>query len=519
MSDDTRLHVASERRQGFESLSFALAAESISDSAQSAEVDIRFDALQRIFTRALRKAARDWNHAHDGLGLLPLGLVGMCWSLLTRSDILQLALVCSSWRNLSRGLPSLWTSLSVCGTTRDLDAILSLSGQLPFELAISVFTLPDLVYIDDCLSKHAMRLRGLRVFEDEEGYLDAPEEVALFRYAAPILEKLSLDIRMNADCFYIPQQLFDGCAPKLRSVTLQDAFFPTSCPAFGGVTELEINWQPSGFARIGIENLFAVVPRVEKMQLLNRAALRGLPKIPSPSRLSQAVLICDGLSFDKLLDRGYLGIPRLFVRVQLVGMILNAALHYYPPSFKAKLSISHTQEISVDLRGADGSWATFFTRGQRADFVRELLYDVSIVQTLEHLILPATIAQLEPDAYGVAHYPYIANNVLVLPALRTLGIAHGPQGVRSVYDRGVLFGIVVAPLLSRIEIVRDDDYYDAIEPIDPSLLAAFIEAHIKCLDPSGLELSIGERDDIFFNEEDEEGMERLRRCVGTLTIW
>ncbi|EJD49213.1 hypothetical protein AURDEDRAFT_161709 [Auricularia subglabra TFB-10046 SS5] len=432
--DDLPLYLASERARAYLSVSGALEVELMTGASARDEANTRFDAMRNVAACAIRLAARDWNDAHDRMRVLPLELRALCWSFLPPPDIIRLASVCSSWRDTSRAIPSLWAALEVSGSYRVLDTLFLRSGQRSVDLSVSVATLQDLVYVDECVGRQAHRLRALHVFQEEDSYILGTERVVFFHYPVPILKTLTLDIKGGNRDIVLRSHLFKGQAPKLLSVTLRDVLLPPSCPAFGCVTDLALRWRRGSREATGVEHVFNLAPRIQRLEIYNMAGLQGLPVIPASSRLGQASLFCERLSLDTLQSHGYLRLPRLLVSTQYNIEIIVTAMLHHAPGLETTLAVCATGCVRVDLRhGESGATAAFSTRSCHADFFRSGIFGhASLLQHLSRLELPAGLSS-EPD--GSLHYPYIRGE-MHLPALRTLVIAHSIQGVASLLDPG-----------------------------------------------------------------------------------
>ncbi|EJD49236.1 hypothetical protein AURDEDRAFT_183003 [Auricularia subglabra TFB-10046 SS5] len=489
-----------------------LATQLTAGAARSDDLDARFGAMHRIFTRAVRDASRDWNLKHDNMRVLPVELRGMCWSYLPQSDLVRLSCVCSSWRDLSRSIPFLWSTLDISGKLTDLDVLFSRSAQLPFDVTVSVRSIQEHDYVDGCVRKHAHRVRSLHITDRDRRFSGVRWGVGLFQYPAPQLERFSLKLlgHINDDNFIIGAGIFGGHAPNLRSLTLQEIPFPAVCPAFNHLTTVVFKWSldlPAG----GLEHIFAVCPVLERLELPDVMNTGRLPHLPAATNLRTVTLRSNSVSIAQLRARGYLGIPRLEVSAFDAAVLCEAAMQQ-APALHVALLIGQSEMTATEavLRGEHGATASFVVNDALCEVPRALLQMAPTFPALARLVLPLSAP--------FTRYRYIAG-VLRLPALRTLAISHGQGGACSLFDPDAECGTISAPLLSRIDIIAGEDGQWARGAIDPRRLALFIEVHIVCNDRAALEVCIDSTKDGLVNLGDADGIDRLRRCVGKLTFW
>ncbi|EJD49227.1 hypothetical protein AURDEDRAFT_182998 [Auricularia subglabra TFB-10046 SS5] len=515
----------STRAQALESASSALAEELLSGADSCHDVDAHFETMQTIVTRAFRAAAKKWNRAHDRLCALPMELRTICWSYLSPSEMLGLANVSTSWRDLSRGTPLLWTTLSLSGKRSDPDSILSLSARLPFDIEIWDCVFMDVRRVDESLRTHAARLKRLRITVTCYPDPEVTGTESLFCYPAPALHRFTLVTGNSEGDWHLSPDLFNGFAPNLRLVTLYNAVLPASCAAFSNVTRLKLqaNCGPLG-------HIYTLVPRLEVIELEDTANLRSLAAIPPTSRLTKATFSLRTLWFATLLGLGYVRLPQLVVSVPQNMALILSVVRGCPPSFISTLSISDTGRIAVVLRQDTHHSATFITPDVQHMDVLAILRRGASFHTLQNLVLPGKLARsFSYNDAGSIYYPYILLAGLSVPTLRTLTILCGPHGMCSLLDPDVPCGVVKAPLLSRLELLRDPEAGDAGDPVDPCDLALFIERHLQCDKPGELEVYVDsaggvrlecdhdpfDRDD----DDEEEGIVLLRRRIGKLIVW
>ncbi|EJD49233.1 hypothetical protein AURDEDRAFT_161730 [Auricularia subglabra TFB-10046 SS5] len=506
--------------QSLEDATSALAENLTARGALSDDLEAHAKAMRTLVAQTIASSFRDWNVAHDRMRALPVELLSMCWSHLPQSDLVRLASVCSSWRSLSLSTPTLWMDLNVLRLPGDLPALLSRSAQLPLKLSLSLFGSRDLHDADESLRAHAHHIRELSViFQGCRDWRLTGFELS-FRFSAPALEKLSLAWKTEGTKMVISPHLFEEHAPRLHTVTLDGIDFPSSsCRIFCGITRLTMRFRPHalGEGQRSLLRIFAACPDLVELELGKLAQERYLPSIPVGSKLRRVALSFQAIDhLSTLVDRGYLGLPQLDVSMSHWSILGQVALHQ-APGLHASVSVSHMEAVRVILHRPDGAAASFTARNSSNGSVHRLLRDGNFPGCIQRLVIPSTLTLSEPDADGTSAYHLIADE-LRLPSLRTLVVLHGPDGHCFLLDPDVVCGVIVAPLLSRVEILHDPvkGIRRAAGPIRPSGLVLFIEKHIECSNKAALELFVDSKRDSLLDCGDDDAMENLRSCVGKI---
>lgn len=123
----------------------------------------------------------------------------------------------------------------------------------------------------------------------------------IFQYPVPMLEELIL---LNRSALRAPvanylESIFVGKAPNLRALILADIELPAACPAFSSVKSATIQAPGSG-----ISGLFALLPSVEWLSLMDLGYHRSLPAVPVGSPLSWLNLSGTGFDLDRIEEAG-----------------------------------------------------------------------------------------------------------------------------------------------------------------------------------------------------------------------
>ncbi|EJD49254.1 hypothetical protein AURDEDRAFT_161752 [Auricularia subglabra TFB-10046 SS5] len=444
-------------------------------------------------------------------------------------------------------LDNAWTTLNISGTVAGLDALFARSAPLPFDVSVTVASVTERVHLDDCLRKHAHRLRALCISDKDFEKMGRMQGLRLFRYRAPSLEHFSLQFNNRN---IVLTDIFNGHAPNLRSVILDGLPVLAACPAFSHLTSLALK-SGSNLCRGDVQHMFKVAPVLERLEITNLRDMGDLLPIPTVSRLHKVTVTAERASLPKLRTLGYLGIPELEASIANSDILDEVAMHQDPMEL-VMLSIGYprpsTTEVTIQSR--DGAKASFIVPKAPPFASGRLIRTASTFLSLERLVLPSTTSYAASDLRaigekeqvnghmysGMAHrahrglalaaamplYPYLADTVR-LTALRTLAFAHGSPGAFSLFNPQLVHADIIAPLLSRVEIVRcmadRDAGSGAASAIRPGFLAQFIQAHIQCGDVSALELYIAPENADLLDQGDTAGIERLRECVGKLIVW
>ncbi|EJD49220.1 hypothetical protein AURDEDRAFT_112630 [Auricularia subglabra TFB-10046 SS5] len=237
----------------------------------------------------------------------------------------------------------------------------------------------------------------------------------------------------------------------------------------------------------------------------------AVPVVPADAALCSATVEeCDRVTFADLLDKGYLSVQHLSVSHTCdFALLVDAAQHHIPSA--ATTLTSRGMPLEYVSRRADGGTASFRC-GIGSMGLPRLLRERNVVQTLVRLVLPLQV--------GASSYFHLAGEI-ALPVLQTLAVLFGGQrGQCSVFDPGVVYGAVNAPLISRLELLADSDptESDVGAPVNPDHIAEFIESYLGAAAPARIEVFVDSKRGVRLESGTVAGLERLRRCTRKLIV-
>lgn len=477
----------------------ALASELIATIHTRDEVLASFDALHGALTRTLLKVGSAWNDSHDRFRVLPPELQEQCLAESTLSSKCRLALVSTHWRESIAALPAIWTDISlsrVINRSVNLDAILARSGKLGFALQLAIRDDLTLSYVDNCLRRHAHRLRRLDLELEDTDSASSP----IFRYQAPVLEALTLTYNGWEETWEVdtPARIFEGYAPKLRFIHLDQISVPAVCPAFANVTSAAIR-----YCTAGSSNVYSVLPSLQTLEIQIRQG--PVPEVPATSSLRVLRLSKYRLTGKELRESEAGRLVSFTAEVTYDLQQLTDALSqegHGAPS----LEITTGQSLELDFQ-RDGRSRRFVFYTAKLAEVQRVLHTSTVFHGIRRLVVPC------PAVFGEDGAMHLLP--AYLPRLHTLGMHQG-GGVphMTAASIGPLRGPLRAPALTRIELLaneRDAEIY-TLPPIDAAHLAAFIEDALEGVDRGNLEIFAETTRGVRLVGD----MDRLQACVGRI---
>lgn len=191
---------------------------------------------------------------------LPADVLLLVFSQLDYGDRVSTTHVCSHWRYASLAFPSeLWSYVATKGRARSFYAQLERAGNVPLTISIHCTTrhsyllrdalkalaprMSHVRHLAITLERRHTRIKSLEKYEPSVtvlmGFLRQTE--------APILQALALCIRpdhwsQEVDSVALPQDLFRGSAPQLRTLMLKGQYhLPEMCPAISNIVNLSLS--------------------------------------------------------------------------------------------------------------------------------------------------------------------------------------------------------------------------------------------------------------------------------------
>ncbi|EJD49230.1 hypothetical protein AURDEDRAFT_150623 [Auricularia subglabra TFB-10046 SS5] len=391
------------------------------------------------------------------------------------ADLCTIAMVCSSWRDMSESLPSLWTYIAPVSSNINLARILSLSRDLPFEIWMYPDSTAELTYMDTCIRDHAARLRDLHVGFGTVDSMTRSDGSPAFNYPVPRLTTLSMiDHYPLPFVVHLPGDLFAGCAPLLRHVKL-NVVLPLRCPALASVPSAEVHDTPAALAR-----LFDVLPALRTISLMGIGDYDALPPVPQNSPLAKVVIDDSIISptFAQLDSLGYTRIRELSVYSSNVAHIAEAAGHaaHFPTSV-LRLGAC---DLSLHLVRAHGCTLRFgMTDDVPVCELQSLVEWGPSFSNVRTLVLPSHFTGAEDAALA------ILSGSIALPGVETLAINCSSRTPHSLFSQSLALELT---RLTRIEFLREPGVQGALEPIDAHCLVDFIVRCLKPDDPRSIEI-------------------------------
>ncbi|EJD35568.1 hypothetical protein AURDEDRAFT_175366 [Auricularia subglabra TFB-10046 SS5] len=224
--------------------------------------------------------------------LLPPELATAISAHLSLKNLIAASHVCHRWRRIIVDEPLLWNRLTIDATslTRSpLSKLLARSQDAPLTLRID-HIFPDKVSaVASCVSKNLHRMEGLELHFSTDAPHSAPALIKMLTKPAPLLTHLRLLSRFrgeNADAtchFVLPQEMFQGTAPKLKEVEFSDMRLSDSCPALAQVETVIAGYtrysQSQHLRKTQMLRLFDVFPAVTNVVLTDVDAECVLPPL------------------------------------------------------------------------------------------------------------------------------------------------------------------------------------------------------------------------------------------------
>ncbi|KAF5378511.1 hypothetical protein D9615_007159 [Tricholomella constricta] len=155
---------------------------------------------------------------------------------------IRTSFVCSHWRRVALGCPKLWRRVS-CTSPEQLKVLLPRTGVVPLEINLSIVTHWTKVEILQGLQE-VHRVRKLGLARDHNSTRGGWESMAFvlsrLTQPAPLLEELSVVLSASPEYSQLPDNLFTGHAPQLRTLELVGCIVPNTSPVLTNITSLKL---------------------------------------------------------------------------------------------------------------------------------------------------------------------------------------------------------------------------------------------------------------------------------------
>ncbi|EJD49264.1 hypothetical protein AURDEDRAFT_161762 [Auricularia subglabra TFB-10046 SS5] len=242
----------------------------------------------------------------------------------------------------------------------------------------------------------------------------------------------------------------------------------------------------------------STIPPLPNTRALERLTLTYTADMINPS---YTILLLEAL--------GYSQVPFISLTAPNLLPLLVASTHacHFPESTltvgASKVQLrrsSHVFEVETASGIQPGAWQQSCHNGA--------------FQHIRRLVLPLYHGH-EFDSLAPA-CPFFPGDA-TLRCLETLAIHCGRPvpDCPSLLDRGVQRGVVTAPQLARVELLRDPAYFGILAPIEVEGLAALLREHVSLDRRASLAVFVDGANGVKL-QGDEDAVESLRAVVGTL---
>ncbi|EJD40399.1 hypothetical protein AURDEDRAFT_115886 [Auricularia subglabra TFB-10046 SS5] len=334
-----------------------------------------------------------------------------CFAFLELRSLIFASHVSRSWRSAALAFPALWSYIDIRHSSGENPALLlhlavSRAGKLPLDVEyIQYLDAPAQSFLD-AIYQYFGRFRSFHWSCD-------PDDIDISR-PAPILREFCFE---GSTCT-VPQDFLGGCVGALRTLHLDEAIFPETCPALMTVTDLRANYPAYAFESRRLLRIFDVCPRLEVLHLRD---LFGNPGFELPAGLPT------GLA------------PRTLRKVTLQSWGCNLVQLYTMWGLESVADVGLRNEMDMSLRLAsviNGAVdiSVLYAGYQQADIVARLsgarkrrvqtnnvTYDTEVtIAVLAEMLrngtalsqmksLRVSLSVLGPVLEGAYHWPQLAN--------------------------------------------------------------------------------------------------------------
>ncbi|EJD39734.1 hypothetical protein AURDEDRAFT_187244 [Auricularia subglabra TFB-10046 SS5] len=220
----------------------------------------------------------------DSTRRLPPEVLAACFTFLDLGELVSASHVSQSWRTAALSFPALWSNIVIfarLGTSgRLLHMAVSRAGQLPLDVEYTQISPMPTQSMLKAVGQYFPRFRSFK-WTCYPGYID-------LSLPAPLLREFCCSEWMCS----IPQDFLGGRAGALRTLHLDDAVFPETCPALARVTDLRARYPEFADEGGRLLHIFDLCPRLEVLRLrdLDGVPGRELPAGPAPRTLRKVTL-------------------------------------------------------------------------------------------------------------------------------------------------------------------------------------------------------------------------------------
>ncbi|RDB15006.1 hypothetical protein Hypma_005510 [Hypsizygus marmoreus] len=208
---------------------------------------------------SLKTAICAWKMRHNALNItsrLPTELLTTVFQYVAGAsncmdpDWIQVTHVCSHWRHVALKCPTLWSNIAINRKYDEVAVYLERSGSATLAIEGELCFDCDAHAMERSPALHAvfadtLRIRHISLTQPNFFITCDGKFFETFNKPAPMLESLTLINHSNRSSPKIPENIFLGQCPRLRSLALQTLLFSWDSHIFRGLTSLEITRHPN----------------------------------------------------------------------------------------------------------------------------------------------------------------------------------------------------------------------------------------------------------------------------------
>ncbi|EJD39730.1 hypothetical protein AURDEDRAFT_187242 [Auricularia subglabra TFB-10046 SS5] len=338
---------------------------------------------------------------------LPPEVLAACFAFLDLGELVSASHVSQSWRTAALSFPDLWSSIVIFAhlgkSGRLLHMAVSRAGQLPLDFEYTQMSPMPTQSMLKAVSQYFPRFRSFK-WTCYPGYIDISRP-------APLLRELGCSEWMCS----IPRDFLGGRAGALRTLHLDDAVFPETCPALARVTDLRARYPEFADDGRRFHYIFDLCPRLEVLHLRDLDGAPGgeLPAGPAPRTLRKVAL--DAWTSCDLLQLYAVWGLEAVADVQL-RMPLGASVRIAPfidGAVELSLLFEGDQEavhIVAELSDGRTRKLTGDDVGDPVAVLAEMLQDGAALSHMQRLIVPLSV--LGRALAGAHHWPALSHLIV-----------------------------------------------------------------------------------------------------------
>jgi hypothetical protein len=172
--------------------------------------------------------------------------------------------VCRKWREVALSDAVLWSQITPAQPSWALE-MLSRSGQAPLSFTADYFDLSPRGYeAARAVIQQLSRIRELSLIIPQPNVMRA-----WLVQPAPILKSFSVRVFRELSPQALPEPLFQGVAPKLRHMSLDNCKIPWNSPLFNGLTVLRLANLVLRIDMLQFLDVFRSMPHLQALRVMN----------------------------------------------------------------------------------------------------------------------------------------------------------------------------------------------------------------------------------------------------------